>query len=411
MVTVPGRDPDITRLFQHTDLDGETLESGNVSNKSWKVEVWHENSGVIWRTLSGKVGGTKQIHGPWAGRMRDVEKKIASKLKPRKNGRYVEVILDGNTARSAVVHSDPKVVELIERIFAAANEHISTYLAGSVGDLSRDQVEAGRYILSEIQLDVLSDRDPARNIGMFLNTVPTQVANRSRPENVIAQFVSDLREQEDRLDQLSAAIQSHEADASGRTGALELTGAHIVRLDQSSSACGAVADYVHSTIVHPSRKHYRVEDVYSIENPAERSRFLEFCTESSLKDMSSTSLFHSSKAQWIRNIIRTGLIPPQTQSYKSMFGTGIYFANKASKSFGYMGGPISVLFIANVMIGRPWIADKSDHTLSQPPSGYHSVYGKKGHTTTYGAGKLLHDEVIVYHKEQCTLTHLVTIRR
>ena len=97
-----------------------------------------------------------------------------------------------------------------------------------------------------------------------------------------------------------------------------------------------------------------------------------------------------------------------------MFGHGIYFANKATKSTNYCsvrGRSVPhFLFLADVAIGKSYVAREAMSDLREAPKGHDSVLGKAGHTTAW-AGKLQYDEFIVYHAPQQTLRYLVTFDR
>jgi poly [ADP-ribose] polymerase len=97
-----------------------------------------------------------------------------------------------------------------------------------------------------------------------------------------------------------------------------------------------------------------------------------------------------------------------------MFGHGIYFANKATKSTNYCSvrarGVPHFLFLAEVAVGKSYIAPEAMSDLREPPQGHDSVLGRAGHTTAWG-GKLQFDEFIVYQATQQTLRYLVTFDR
>jgi poly [ADP-ribose] polymerase len=97
-----------------------------------------------------------------------------------------------------------------------------------------------------------------------------------------------------------------------------------------------------------------------------------------------------------------------------MFGHGIYFANTSTKSANYCSvrsrAAPRFLFLADVAIGRVFVAPAARNDLRAPPDGYDSVLGKAGHTAAW-LGTLQHDEHIVYSSAQQTLRYLVTFDR
>lgn len=130
--------------------------------------------------------------------------------------------------------------------------------------------------------------------------------------------------------------------------------------------------------------------------------------------------WHGSRNQNWFNILQTGLLirPTGAVHTGSMFGDGIYFANKAQKSIGYSslrgsywsGGADNkgylALFRTNVgnqkHIKRH---DSSCYSLSQSKiekQGYDSVYA-------HGGIDLRNDEFIIYKADKCTVEYLVEI--
>lgn len=132
-----------------------------------------------------------------------------------------------------------------------------------------------------------------------------------------------------------------------------------------------------------------------------------------------TKLFwHGSRNENWLNILTTGLlIRPSGAVYSgSMFGDGIYFADKAKKSMGYTSlrgsywarGGDSTAFLAlfSVHTGKQHVLENSDSSLSfsklQNKGGYDSTFARAGRS-------LMNNEYIVYRPQQCTVSYLVEI--
>lgn len=137
-------------------------------------------------------------------------------------------------------------------------------------------------------------------------------------------------------------------------------------------------------------------------------------------------LWHGSRNENWWNILTTGLLlrPVNAIINGKMFGYGLYFANKAAKSAGYMsttgarwaGGSSRTGFLAifNVIYGTPYIVDRAYHSyrgldemnyekLQKRCAGADSLHAKKGRTG------LMEDEIIVYREDQATIEYLVEI--
>ncbi len=122
--------------------------------------------------------------------------------------------------------------------------------------------------------------------------------------------------------------------------------------------------------------------------------------------------------QWCKTllILHTGLIVPRTPSHGRMFGNGIYFANKSSKSTNYCYSSRrdipQMLFISEVALGKVYTAPVASH-YATPPHGYDSVLGKGGHTrfANISGQRLWNDEFVVYTPPQQTIRYVVTWQR
>jgi poly [ADP-ribose] polymerase 2/3/4 len=128
--------------------------------------------------------------------------------------------------------------------------------------------------------------------------------------------------------------------------------------------------------------------------------------------------WHGSRNENIFNIIQTGLLirPSGVVHTGSMFGDGIYFANKSQKSLGYSSlsgsywtrGNSNVGFLAlfDVHLGNEkhiYKHDSSCYSLSYKniqKDGFDSVYA-------HGGADLRNDEFIIYNPAQCTISHLI----
>jgi poly [ADP-ribose] polymerase len=130
--------------------------------------------------------------------------------------------------------------------------------------------------------------------------------------------------------------------------------------------------------------------------------------------------WHGSRNQNWLNILSSGLLirPSGVTHTGSMFGDGIYFANKARKSIGYTslkgsywaGGSSNVAFLAlfSVHIGDQLHIQKhtsdccSINKEKLVKNGFDSVFAHRG-------ADLRNDEFIIYDSSQCTISFIVEI--
>jgi|688.fasta_scaffold70595_5 poly [ADP-ribose] polymerase len=130
--------------------------------------------------------------------------------------------------------------------------------------------------------------------------------------------------------------------------------------------------------------------------------------------------WHGSRNENWFNILQTGLLirPSGAVHTGSMFGDGIYFADKAQKSIGYSslrgsywahgGDNKAFLALFDVHLGKQKEIlhhDSSCYKLSKKVldnEGFDSVFAK-------GGADLRNNEYIVYNAAQCTVSHLIEI--
>jgi poly [ADP-ribose] polymerase 2/3/4 len=403
----PAGEPISRRKYQLTDLTGN-------HNKWWMIEIWPLDGGRVHaRTTWGRVGSAAQssdkVCTEWAAERLQAEKREKGY---REVDLHLPAVVRADPATPVAPALEPKVAQLLAWIFREAGERIAGYLACNVDALSQAQLTAGRQLLDLAQREYAGwEQAPSSaafeglvaTVQAFYNAVPTQLSHRIDPQEAVLQFCRQFDEQEDRLNQLEAALATYVRVAQGEDplGAqYGLLGATIEHLPDSDPDAEAIHERIRRTAVHGYR--LRVRDIFRVCVPQERAAF-----EANRRGRSRVELlYHGTRNANVRHILRSGLICPRTASHGRMFGHGIYFANVASKSAGYClagtGAP-NMLFLADVALGRVFTAPCATPGLSAPPWFHDSVMGRGG--TTLG---LINDEYIVYKPEQQTLRYLVT---
>lgn len=163
----------------------------------------------------------------------------------------------------------------------------------------------------------------------------------------------------------------------------------------------------------------RLQKVYKVINKETQNLFDAHIKDAKHKD--TDLLWHGSRNENWWSIITTGLkIRPSNATHTgSMFGDGIYFANKAKKSMGYSslrgsywsGGSSdeAVLALYEIHTGNQKHIYKHDSSCydlnykSIQKDGFDSVYA-------HGGIDLINDEFITYHSNQSTIKYLVVIK-
>jgi poly [ADP-ribose] polymerase len=158
---------------------------------------------------------------------------------------------------------------------------------------------------------------------------------------------------------------------------------------------------------------------YKVNNKKTRSAYQKALDDIKLKK--EELFWHGSRNQNWFNILQSGLlIRPSGAAYTgSMFGDGVYYADKAQKSIGYTSysgsywakGNDSKAFLAlyKVAVGNQKHIhrhDSSCYTLNFDKvrkEGFDSVYA-------HGGADLRNNEYIIYRPVQCTVEYLVEIK-
>lgn len=387
-----------TRRFQYTDLDGN-------NNKEWFIDYDGTHATTRW----GRVGASHQSKtfqhvSPWW-----VENKIAEKL----GKGYVEIEMNtvqvSKSPTSQPQGNGSRTDKFIESILEEANEYIRTYLAVATSDLSLAQIQRGRQWLQVIaqerslKMSQRVSRDAEFDaLTEYFKAIPTRLPHKIDKYVLADEF--KLEEQEDRLNQLEAALGKPTLDDAVPSKQPSLTatlGALIREVDMSSPQYKAVKAYFEGTKARGT-----LLDIWEVEIPDERKAY----DAEQFGAHQISSLWHGTKGQNIRHILKTGFKIPNRYSNGWMFGPGIYLADKALKSQNYASAskmPQS-LFLCDAKLGTPYTALDAENYLAAP-NGTHSVWGKAGYTRSWG-GKLLNNEFICYRASQVTIRYIVTYR-
>jgi poly [ADP-ribose] polymerase len=409
----PSGDPLVRRRFQLTNLGGN-------NNKYYLVETWPMPGGdVFFRATYGRVGAAPQIKERMAS-----EHYVASVIREKLGKGYQEIELHGpSTAPAAiavqpVTRLAPSVQQLIDYIYAEAGSSIASYLAVDVNALSQAQIAHGRTLLGVAQGHYVAwhtarTRDLwtrlADTVEQYYNAIPTQLPHRIKHEQAVETFCTQFDEQENRLNQLEAALATYKVQQQQpQRSHYDLLGADLALVPVDDDRHKAICTYIAQTSVHGYA--VNVRDIFSVTVPDERRVFEANTVGKRRIDL----LFHGTGSHNVRHILRSGLICPRTPSHGRMFGHGIYFANQCTKSTNYCSasGPKRphMLLLADVAIGRPYIARDAMPGCTKAPFFHDSVLGKAGKTMAWG-GSLCYDEHVVYNPAQQTLRYLVTFDR
>ncbi len=394
----------ILRKFQYTSLEGN-------SNKWYVYEITPRAGALAVIGKFGRVGDKGQTHDYGVISQRELDRIVSER---RKKG-YVEVELhavevtpgaSGSSGSSGIDMSSAEG-RLSYLIYREAGEAIATYLSTTVDALSTTQLERGRILLSAINATRamgyskdLNDQMLLGSVEAYYRTIPTILPRRIKPVELVESF--DVTEQENRLNQLDAALATYKAVAGGQTQQLAL--GCTIRFVDGEAAGSTVRDYIERT---RKGQHIRVLEVFEIEIPPERAAFK---AGPAVSDQNRKLLFHGTKNPNVRHILKGGLRIMGSAANGRALGNGLYFADQSAKSMNYTGSAgragkaPEMMFLSEVALGRMYTISRS-YAGSGAPAGYDSVYSPGG------GGTWAYNEYCIYRADRCTARYLVTFER
>ncbi|KAM8977640.1 protein mono-ADP-ribosyltransferase PARP4 [Pelodytes ibericus] len=130
-----------------------------------------------------------------------------------------------------------------------------------------------------------------------------------------------------------------------------------------------------------------------------------------------TPLLHASSSHNFVGILSRGLLLPKTivddfgltRTDIGNLGSGIYFTDSISASIKYSEPSKSdgarLLVVCDVALGSSRKVYRKDHTITEPPTGYHSLHGVRKESGTNS--DFVDDEFVVYNRNQVKMKYAV----
>ncbi|CAL8135955.1 unnamed protein product [Orchesella dallaii] len=200
-------------------------------------------------------------------------------------------------------------------------------------------------------------------------------------------------------------------------------------------------DHIHTYVRNSSVHNYKLKPLSIIR--IVRKNEYEFEHDPNMKGKKRLLLWHGTKDNVVAGILQTGFQIPAAKN--QMFGTGIYFADRASKSANYCTHTkppgIGYLLLCDVAIGNPYNSLNAKSNFTAPPTtttktgvtkyfdslkctgeyipdGSENVYcngtviplGKTIKNTKYESYKVKYNEFIVYDSKKIRIKYLVKVQ-
>lgn len=332
-----------------------------------------------------------------------------------------------STSKTADI-KDYQVKQLFDDLMAYANKSIQRNYKVTQDAVTQAQIDAAQDVLTKastlakIGVDVKEINNLLIQLYTIIprkmNDVRDYLVEAANDKNDLDKIKDFLSNEQDTLDTMAGQVKLI-SQQKGSTIDDDLDGdGEITLLEQMGLEVSVETDpkqlELIDRLVGPTKD--RLKKVYKCVNKKTQAVFDKHYGNARFKDRK--LFWHGSRNENWFNIVQSGLLirPSGAVHTGSMFGDGIYFANKAQKSLGYSsvrgsywaGGSANKGFLAlyDVYHGKQKKIlhhDSSCYSLSKAVmdrEGYDSVFAQ-------GGADLRNDEFIIYDAKQCTIAYLI----
>lgn len=379
----------------------------NNNNKYYYMEDLHNGS---FKVSYGRVGASETVLtypiSLW-------DKKYSEKLKKG----YVDVTekITAIKKTGELDISDPDVKDLINFLMSEARQSIKRDYEISTESVTEEQINQCQNIINNINIakdyntpDNLKLQEVNEKLVQLYTLIPRRMADTRhyflKTWN-IPFLVELLQAEQSRLDTLKSQVNINQVSSNGIT------------LEELGFTCELASEADKDLIRKNTDFRLTNHRVFKISNKETESVF-------NPNHLKTKLLYHGSRNENFLSILQTGLKirPKGVQTTGSMFGDGIYAANKARKSIGYTSlrgsywasGHSNRAYLAifefatgkewNLLDSQSWSGWMSRIDESQVKSkGCNSVFAK-------GGVDLRNDEYVVYNSNQCTIRYLIELK-
>lgn len=336
----------------------------------------------------------------------------------------VETTSDGKE-KKIFISDDKEVENLIKELQAFATKTIEKNYKVSSQKVTQKMIDVAQGLIDDLSVkfkngdgfDILN-----KTIIEIYTTIPrkmSDVRNHLLKSDEHKAIEALINQEQQLLDTMAGQVMANVASGTTTEVINENITDEVHLLDKLGLTINKVSDKEVLSMIKTlmGESNNLMGKVFEISNNKTRPNFEKTFNDIETKDVK--LFWHGSRNQNWFNIIQTGLlIRPSGAVYSgSMFGDGIYFANKARKSIGYSslsgsywargGDNKSFLALFEVNIGNSKHIDKHDSSCysfgENTIKPFNSVWAHAG-------SSLMNDEIIIYNPKQCTIKYLVEIK-
>lgn len=384
--------------------------TANNNNKYYYMTDLNNGS---FKVQYGRVGGSETV---LTYPMRDWDKKYNEKIKKG----YIDVTEKIATVKrqSELDIEDNDVKDLIQFLMDCARQSIKRDYIISADEVTQQQIDEVEHYLHVMNQTIVNSSSYIKPSYAIVNNYLKQIYSiiPRKMYDTRNFFAGDdsytldwlnnlLKDEQQRLDTLKSQISLNKIDS------------EKITLNDLGFTCEVAPEEDREFIRNNTDFRLTNHKVFKISNNATEAVF-------NPNKLKTKLLYHGSRNENFLSILQTGLKirPKGVQTTGSMFGDGIYAANKARKSIGYTSlrgsywasGSSNKAYLAifefatgkewKVLDGQKWSGWMSRINKQQVnDKGYDSVFAQ-------GGADLRNDEYIVYDSTQVTIRYLIELK-
>lgn len=329
---------------------------------------------------------------------------------------------------ASFVDLKPKVKDLLEKLNKYAKEAIKLNYTVEISDVSELLVEQAQELIdkinSKLQIGANMSEITMLTLSLF-KKIPRKIKNVQESlikpitdSNSLDAARDKLTVEQGLLDvikgQLDKAVASDDVtDAVDNSKVLTILDNLGLDIDEITPA----EEQMLKDMMNESKSKFI--SAYKVINFKTQKAFDNEISKS--KNKTTKLLFHGSRSENWLSIIRSGLqLHPNAVTTGKLFDNGIYFADVADKSLGYISGGRwnygssdndNWLAVYEVHTGNACTYNDLNNSNVRlhdfvPQNGFDSYFADKNIERRY---RLMRDEYIVYKEEKCTIKYLIHI--
>lgn len=406
-------------------------------NKFYEMK---DNEDGTFTATWGRVGATGQTA---QYSMNQWDKKFKEKTKKGYKDvteNVVEAVIATPSGNTNIITSikDPHVKTLIDTLKRYSKETISNNYNIEVRQVTEKAVNTAQGLIDEIFGLIYKDSDITKinNLLIELFTVIPRkikkvkdnlIQNELDNDNIIQEWKNELGKEQALLDVMRSEVEMAKQHATNIENHKSVDELEELGLE-AQPVTKDEEDMLKKLMTDSSNRFIKA---FKVINKRTQLNFDKFVAKSDNK--STKLLFHGSRSENWLSIITTGLVlrPTNAVITGKLFGHGIYFANNADKSLGYIDGgrwnnsssKQTWLAVYDVHMGNAWVLQNRDFISNihnkmddkkilqykdNNNNNYDCVWAKSG--LNYGGSPLRKDEIIIYNELQCTIKYLIEVR-